>query len=463
MTVHAPLLEDVAPQPEPAQTPSGAQPWPKPADAWRTLWVLSLVLGLSQIDRGVLSLLVTPIKQDLRLSDSQVGLLIGLAFSLVYLFLSFPLSRISDTRSRKVMIALGVAFWSISTALCGLAQNFWQMFFARAGVGAGEAVNGPATYALLADSFPRDKLPRAMAILNVGFMAGTAVSLIAGALVIGALVHVQLHGPVLGQLKSWQLVFMAVGLPGLLVALLMLTVTEPARRGVGGKPAGGTVPIREVFAFLMRNGRLYGCMFGSVFINGVVIYGAQSFRPAFFWRTYHWPAQQMGLSTGFATLVASPFGLMAGTWLCERWNRKRHDGSMRVAVLANALATPFAVAGSLMPTPWLSVGCAAASAAFIAMATPALVSAMQTVTPNNIRAQVNSIYLLLFSGVTGILGPWVVGQITDMLHDPSKLGLVLAATAAVGSPIALLCLWFAIKPFGQAIQVIEAGEAGAAG
>jgi MFS family permease len=462
MTVHAPLLEDVAPQTQQVAAQASAQPWPKPADAWRTLWILSLVLGLSQIDRNILSLLVGPIKHDLRLSDGQVGLLLGLSFLCIYFFLSFPLSRLSDTKSRNVMIAIGVAVWSVATALCGLAQSFWQLFAARAFVGAGESVNGPATYSLLADNFPRNRLPRAMSVLNVGFMIGTSFSLVAGGLIIGALAHAHLSLPFIGALKTWQLVFMVIGLPGLLVSALMLTVKEPARRSVGGQAASGqAAPLSELVRFLGRNGRFWGCMQLSVFIDGILLYGAQNWRPEFFRRTFHWSSTQMGVSFGTASLIATLVAIVVGPLLYERLNRWRADGTMLAAFIAKVVGIPLVIGGWLAPTPWLAVTSAAAATGVALIATPAMVAAMQTVTPNNMRAQVNSLGLVLLSGIAGALGPYVIGAVTDMFHDESKLRYVLAGSVAIGSPIALAIFWFSIKPFRLMIEAIKAEEAAA--
>jgi MFS family permease len=468
MTVHAPLLEDVAPQTQEVVAQASPQPWPRPADAWRTLWILSLVLGLSQIDRGILSMLIKDIKHDVTglggrpLTDGQVGILLGFAFSSLYLFLSFPLSRLTDSKSRRVMIAAGVAVWSVSTALCGLAQGFWQMFAARAGVGAGESVNGPATYSLLADSFPRDKLPRAMSILNVGFMFGTAFSLIGGGLVIGALAHAHASLPFIGPLKTWQLVFMAVGLPGLLVSALMMTIKEPVRRGLGGRPATGqAAPLSELGNFIFRNRRYYGCMQLSVFIDGVILYGAQNWRVEFFRRTYNWTSQHTGLVVGTATAIATLVAIVAAPWVAEQLNRRRADGSMLAAFIAKVVALPLMVAAPLAPNPWVAVVLTATATGVALIGTPAMVAAMQTVTPNNVRAQVNSLGLVLFSGITGFIGPWFIGALTDMLHDPNKLRYVLALAPAVGSPIALAIFWFSIKPFGQMIEDIKAQEAAA--
>jgi MFS family permease len=215
----------------------------------------------------------------------------------------------------------------------------------------------------------------------------------------------------------------------------------------------------DVVEFLVSNARFYGCMFTSVFISGVVIYGSQNFRVAFFQRTYHWLPQQSGLIIGVVSLVVSPIGLWAGTWLCELWNRKHDDGNMRVALFANAVSIPFLIAGPLMPDPWLSVACSAVAAALALMAAPPLVAAMQSITPANVRAQVNSLYLLLFSGITGMVGPWFIGLLTDMQHDQTKLRYVLAVTTAIGLPIATLLMAGALKPFGRMIVQLKAAEA----
>ena len=453
--------EDVS-GPAPAGGSGGVPPWPTPARAWRTLWILSLVLGLSQIDRNILSLLLDPIRTDLKLNDLQMGALIGLAFAVLYLPLNFPMSLVSDRKSRKTIIAIGVTVWSLSTAACGLARGYWSMFWARAGLGAGDCVNGPATYSLLGDSFPREKLPRAMGILNLGFMAGTALSLILGAGVIAAVIKAHVVLPVLGLVKGWHLVFFAIGLPGLLVGALTLTIREPARRGVRGEGAKGWRSFFEVFGFLFRNRRFYGCMFVSVLINGIILYGSQSFRTAFFGRSYHWSPQLYGAVFGLAQLAASLLGLAAGVWLCERWNKRHNEGNMRVALLAYALAIPFNAGFTLMPNGWLAVACGAIGAGLALMAAPPVVAALQSITPSNVRAQVNSLYLLMFSGVTGILGPIVIGWLTDLQHDKAKLGLVIAVVSAIGLPIALVVQVFALKPFGRMIEQIKAEEARAA-
>ncbi len=152
--------------------------------------VFCLALMFSQLDLGIINLLVTPIKRDLGINDFQMSLLLGFAFVVFYTFIGLPLSRFVDTKTRKYILAAGIAVWSVSTACCGLAQNFIQLFMARVMIGAGESINGPATYSMITDFFPPDKLARPFAVLQIGFISGQGLSLLLGAFVIQMLVSV---------------------------------------------------------------------------------------------------------------------------------------------------------------------------------------------------------------------------------------------------------------------------------
>ena len=202
------------------------QPWPSPRKAWTAVGILAVALMFAFLDRGIISLLVEPIKKDFELSDFQISLLLGLAFVIFNAFVAVPASRFVDIWPRNIIITAGIAVWSTMTALCGFAQNFWQLFIFRMGIGVGEIVHGPATYSMMADYFPREKLPRAIAVMQLGFIGGVGVSLVLGALVIQMLLHVDnVVVPGTGiVIRNWQLVFILVGLPGLLVAAAMMTV-----------------------------------------------------------------------------------------------------------------------------------------------------------------------------------------------------------------------------------------------
>ncbi|HEX7417440.1 MAG TPA: MFS transporter, partial [Steroidobacteraceae bacterium] len=335
LAVTAELVATAAPQ----------DPWPSPRIAGYALFVFAIVLMFNFLDRGILNLLVTPIKRDLGLSDVQMSLLMGFAFSLFYVLLGLPIARLVDSRSRRLIMGTGIAIWSGMTALCGLAGNFSQLFIARVGVGVGEACNGPATYSMLSDLFPREKLPRAISFLNFGFVAGTGLALVIGGLVIKLLARVpEVHLPLIGTLHSWQLVFIVVGLPGLLVAALMATMPEPKRRGVLALVQGGravpvkSLPVKQVVGFLVKNGPAYAPMFMGLACSSVLNFGIQAWAPTLFARAYGWSASQAGLTLGILVIVTAPIGLLAGSALAERFARQgRDDANWRVVVIAMCL------------------------------------------------------------------------------------------------------------------------------
>jgi len=226
-------------EPTPTETavPLSEQIEPPPESStyqWYVVVICMVAYILSFVDRQILSLMIEPIKADLMLSDTQFSLLQGLAFSLFYAIMGLPIAALADQKSRIKIIATGIAFWSLATAACGLSKNFIQMFIARLSVGAGEAALSPAFYSIVADLFPKDKLGRALGVYAIGAFIGSGLAFLIGGYVIGLLKDVSFVAlPLIGEVKTWQLTFMIVGLPGVLLALLMvLTVREPARKGM---------------------------------------------------------------------------------------------------------------------------------------------------------------------------------------------------------------------------------------
>lgn len=470
MTIGVPAADDsLLAEPEaaavaPAATFPDAQPWPNPVAAWWCVTMLSIVLMLSQIDRNVITLLVAPIKRDLHLSDVQMSLLLGPAFILFYVFLGLPLSRVTDTRSRRVIIAIGLSFWTVMTAACGLARSFFQLFAFRVGIGAGEAVNGPATYSMLADYFPRERLPRALAGLNIGFVVGTGMSLFAGGVVVGLLARAPTaHVPILGVIRSWQLVFLVVGLPGLVFAALMLTVPEPVRRGLlPGQLRPEAPPVREVVGFVAERRAIYGYMIGGILLASLLTFGVQNWSPTFYQRTYGWSPRQSGEVLGLLGVFVYPWGLLLSTFFTERLSRKHDDANMRVVIWANALAIPFGVLGPLMPNGWLAAACTGAVGVSVMTAATPFVAALQSVTPNTMRAQISALYLFVLSGLGGGLGPLLIATVTDLLlPSENQIRYAIAGVSlALGVPAVLLISRSRI-PYGRAIAAIKAAEAAA--
>ena len=437
---------------------AGPDEWPSKGRAWYAVFLLAIVLMISQLDRGVINLLVTPIKRDLHLSDTQLSELVGLAFILLYMFMGIPLARLSDRKQRRFMIAGGVTFWSLCTVACGLAQGFTSLFICRVGIGAGEAVNGPATYSLLADYFPPARLPRALAALNLGFLAGAGGSLLIGAAVIHLLPNVpDIPVPFLGVVHNWQLVFMVVGLPGLIIAVLMALMYEPPRHGKPRAAGEKPLPFSAVLKYLGKNGRVYGPMFAAVAISTVGTQGSLAWQPTFYLRTFGWTASEAGTWMGLISLGTGLIGLYLGARLSERYDRKNyHDANLRVALIALVLAAPFAIAAPLMPTPYLALGLFSVAGLIAIAATPCLTAALQLATPNQFRGQISSLYLLMVSAIGMGLGPLLVARFTNgVLHDESLLRYSLSLTALVCGPTAIVLLLIGIKPYGRLMERIK--------
>ncbi len=425
-------------------------PWPSARRAWYATTVFALALAINFLDRGILALLIEPIKHDLHLSDSDIGLLAGTAFVIFYLFLGLPIARLADTRSRRTIVGVGIAIWSVMTALCGTARTYGQLFVARIGVGVGEACNGPATFSMLADLFPPEKLPRAIAVLNFGFVAGTGLALLLG----GTVVHfVAAMGPVpwplVGTLHPWQLTFILVGLPGLIVALLFATVPEPARRG----RLGGT-SLREVVRYMSVNRKAYVPMFAGLACNVVLHFGALNWVPSFFQRTYGWSAARVGITQGTIMVCTAPFALMIGSLLAERLARKGYDdANMRVTLIAILASAPCSILYPLMPTPGLAMAVLGLQWFFALLSPGPQNAALQIITPNQMRGQVTALFLFVFNVVGFGAGPYIVSLLTDhVFHSEALLRYSLTSAACVLGPLAALIVWAGLRDYGAAVK-----------
>jgi MFS family permease len=371
-----------------------------------------------------------------------------------YMVAGLPIARHADKGHRRNLIALGMALWGGATMLCGLARSFGALFAFRVGVGIGEACTGPASYSLLGDYFPPARLPRAIAVLNFGFILGNGLAVLIGGTLVSLLATAgAISLPLFGELRVWQAAFVIVGIPGLLVSLLMLTVREPERRQQGEAPS-----LREVVRFVADHHRVYLPLILGISLNTIVAVGHASWGPAFYMRTYHWDVGLVGLVSGLTYLLVMPFGTMIGGALAERWsNAGRPDANMRVTLLALALAWPFMLVGPLMPNGWLAAGCAAIGLFFTAWLFGPQNAAIQTVTPGRMRGMVTALVLFGFNVIGYGLGPLVLALFTDYVFaDPGQIRYAMTACYAIISPIAFLILWLGLKPYGRAVAAIHA-------
>ena len=216
-------------------------PYPKPLLAWAVVGVLIIAALIAYIDRQVVAIVVDQMKADLGVGDAQIGWLYGV-FAIFYAVAGLPIAWLSDRKSRKHIIAIGIFFWSLMTMACGLTKSFWLVFLARIGVGVGEATLTPATNSLIGDYFPRDKIALALSVVQAGPIMGSGIAFIIGGYVYGIVEQAEpLTLPFFGELAPWQQTFLYVGAPGLVIAFLFLLIREPVRRTTA-RPACGSTP-----------------------------------------------------------------------------------------------------------------------------------------------------------------------------------------------------------------------------
>ncbi len=437
---------------------SPTAPWPKPAYAWYVVGVLMLAYTNSFIDRQILSLLIEPIRRDLQINDTQVSLLAGIAFTIFYTVMGVPIARLSDQKNRRAIILVGISFWSLMTAACGLAKNYLHMFLARVGVGVGEATLSPAAMSMISDYFPVNKLARAISVYSMGVYFGAGLALIIGGFVVQLVSRAgSVTLPLLGEVYPWQLTFFVVGLLGLPILALLFTVREPLRRGVAPAPAVGepnASSLQPLIRFVRTNLRTIVCHFLAFSFIGIGIAGYLVWTPTLFIRTWGWEASKIGFVYGLVLFFCGTAGVYAGGWLAD-WlqNRGRDDAILRAAFLCAVGVIPFAMLTPLMPTPELAVVGLAGTAFLMAMPQGLPAAALQVIAPNALRAQMTALYFLVGSLIANGLGPTIYALVTDfVLDDPMKLRYSMAAVSGVVMPMGALFAALALRPYRQSVR-----------
>ncbi len=444
MNLEVPVRDDSGANPAEATT----QPYPPASQGWYCVFVLALALMINFLDRGILNLLVEPIKTDLGLSDVQMSLIMGFAFTFFYAVLGLPVARLIDRGTRKLIFSAGLAIFAVMTLVTGLANNFWHLFLARMGLGVGETTSGPSGYSLLSDYFPPHRLARAITGMQVGFVAGNAGALLLGGWLV-ATVGASTHDvPLIGTVRGWQAVLMLISIPGFIVAALMLTVKEPPRRG-GKREAA---PISEVFKLVLRHKLIYLPLFAGMGLRSAQMFGTQGWSAPFFERTFGWGPAQYATVAGFGLLIAFPAGLFLGNWLTEYLQKKgRHDAHMRTVLYSTIISVPLAIVAPLTPDPWIAaVLLLTAQMTSIMVAAPEN-AAIQTVTPNHLRGQMTFLFLFLMNVVGMGLGPILVGGFSQYIfgEDSIRYSLVLMGVL-MGVP-AIYAFWRGMTPYGKVI------------
>jgi predicted MFS family arabinose efflux permease len=369
---------------------------------WYVILLLSTVNVFNYMDRMALAILLPQIKADLVLSDRQLGLLLGMAFFLFYAIGGLPIARWADRGIRRDIIAIALATWSAMTALAGLAQSFWQLFAVRMGVGIGEAGCLPPAHSITCDYVPLERRAGAFAIQNFGLIAGMMVGMaLAGWL---------------GERLGWRWAFVALGLPGFVLAVLVrASLREPIR---GRLDRGGEQPLRSSFPDTLRtlwSCRTYRLLILLLVINGFIQFGFYQWWPSFFARVFGLGVREVGLYLGITIGIGSGIGILLGGLAADKAAARSIGLPLKIGGLATVLAIPLLCGSLFAKSAASSMSLVFLSVLFWNVSSGPIVSAVYSVTPARMRATAGAITVFATSVLGFGLGPFCVGALSDLL------------------------------------------------
>jgi len=432
--------------------------------AWYVVIALTAIYMLGFVDRQVLSLLVRPIKQDLHISDTSVGLLQGLAFALFYTLMGLPLGRLADRRNRRNLIALGIVVWSFFTSACSLARSFGTLFLGRMGVGVGEATLSPAAYSMISDYFPTEKLGVAISVYYMGVYLGSALSFFVTGMAIDLLAHTPIvHVPLLGAMASWRVTFLLVGLPGVLFALLVFTIREPQRKDLLRAKDGRATHLsfgQTVGQVRTRWQSVLGLSIGAIF-QSAGAFALLAWAPTFFQRVHGWTPGQSGRALALILVTVGCFGMYAGGALADRWHRRGIlEGPLRVGLVSGIGTVVFLPLAMILPQAGWTLALMVPGVFFLALPTGTGVAALQRIFPNQLRGQVSALFLFFLNLGGQTLGPLGPGYLNDHLfHNEKMIGPSMAITFAGAAILLALASLATYQPYRSDFRAIHAAAA----
>ncbi|MFM5923379.1 MAG: spinster family MFS transporter [Novosphingobium sp.] len=393
------------------------------------LWTLLIVYVFNFLDRQIVNILAEPIRKDLGISDTQVGLMTGLAFALFYTFLGLPIARYADKpgTDRGRLIAIALAIWSAMTALCGLAQNFAQLLLARIGVGVGEAGCTPAAHSLIADRVPAERRPGAMAFYALGIPIGSLLGMMIGG--------------VLADTLGWRKAFMIVGMPGVILALCVILLVKDRSRIVRSDHT--QVQGEGVFAAMaeLLRSPAYVTLLAAAAASAFLSYGKSTWTTIFFQRSHGLSPGEVGFWFGLWGGVAGIFGTWLGGWLANRFGKVDRRHVVTAPAIGMALAVPMAIL-SYQASDWrIALALLMVPTVLNSLYYGPVYSSAQGLVPLRHRATASAL-LLFGQNLIGLgLGPLFFGMLSDWLKPQfgeDSVRYVLYGAATLGLVPALL-------------------------
>jgi MFS family permease len=421
--------------------------------------VLLIFCIFAVLDRNLMAMLIDPIKLSLGISDTQIALLLGFAYALAYGLGGLPMGSLVDRYPRKWILFCAVIFWGMAEAACGMASGFLSLFIARALVGLGESPLHPSSHSIIADTVPRNRLSFVMSIYSTGNVVGTGISLALGGWIVHRLFSQgAMSVPILGHVEPWQFAFIITGIPGLLLAFLIVPFREPPRRATG-MSREQAAKWSELWGFFRRNWQASLCLavvFGGMNIaNGAFL----KWMPAYLSRFFKLNPAEYGTMLGTVEVVSGVCGLLLSGWLIDRWYASgRKDAHLTYYLWVLILTTPLVLWCMLTPSvamALIGVGIAKGiTVNFLGLAA----AQIQMIAPPHLRGRLSGFFFLmvlsLFGSTFGSLLPALFSD--HVFHDNVNVGRSIAATLAIFAPIAIIAILWGRRHVLAAIKSVEA-------
>ncbi len=430
--------------------------YPAKKNSYSAVAILTLAQVFAFIDRQIPSMLVEPIKQDFNLSDSQIALLGGAAFSIFYAIMALPIGYAVDRYKRTKVLGIGIFLWSLMTALAGLANSFGKLFGARIGVAVGEAVMAPVSVSLVSDSFPESKQGKPMGIITAGVYIGIGITLLGGGFLIDYLTSLGgITLPLIGHLKPWQATFMIVGIPGLVLALAAFYLKEPQRieQQVDRDQLVGR---KNVFIHLKEHRKTLVPMFGGLIFMALIFYSFSFWAPTMMIRTFNISLTEVGFTLGVITIISSITGtIIAGSAVDYLRNRNYSDAPVRAAMIAVILALPPIISLSFVQSELSAWICISLYLLFISSFAPLGLLAISGVSTGNVKGQTAAIHAFLMMAFGLSLGPQLTAFFTDFVFvDPNLLINSISLTGLIVLPISALLFKLSLSRYRESSESI---------
>ncbi|MEM7763854.1 MAG: MFS transporter [Pseudomonadota bacterium] len=414
--------------------------------------LLTIAYVFSFVDRYILGLLIEPIKADLDLSDTQIGLLMGTAFAIFYATMGLPLGYAADRMKRTWILATGVLVWSVATVASGFASKFGHMFAARLSVGAGEATLGPCAMSMIADSFPRERRGQPIAFYTAALSLGAGIASLVGASVLTWAKTVEkISLPLIGDVAPWQLTFFIVGLPGIALAFVFLFMREPTRQ-TSSTQNDGSSTFGKLLSHVGDRFWVYVTFLIFPCLMTIVAY-SQGWYASMFLRTWGMETTTYAFVNGIILLAIGPLSVNIAGYLNDKfYARGRRDAPLLIVVIGALVLVPTGIAAPLMPSAEMAFVLIAINTIGIALASATGLTGLLNITPSEIRGQVSALYYLTISMSGLFIGPTMVGWLSDQWGNENLYKAVATVPALFGIPI-LLCIPIALRLYNREIAL----------